>query len=279
MRIKTIFNNNSLLAVNDNHEEQVLFGNGIGFKAKVNDVISMDKVEKVFIYKNHDEIDRLTNLLKNVPEDIVRLSFEIVEYCQNNSTIPLNDYLYVTLTDHLNYAFNAYENNHVNPNLIIWEIKRYYPKEYQLGIKALEYIEEEKGIKLNEHEAGHIALHLINAQINQLNDVNKNNVIKVTQKINDIMNLIKYSFGISLDVSSFEYERLVYHLKFFLSRINSEKKEVNGANKLLFDEVILKFPKEFECVCKIEKYLKQKMDIDEYLYLTMHIARVVHINK
>ena len=93
------------------------------------------------------------------------------------------------------------------------------------------------------------------------------------------MNIIKYSFNIDLDITSFEYERLVYHLKFFLTRIDGQSRKVNQANKLLLDEVILKFPKEFECVCRIEKYLEEKLDIDEYLYLTMHIARVVHINK
>jgi len=279
MKIKKIFNNNSLLAVNDKQEEQVLFGKGIGFKANVNDEVAMNKVEKVFIYKNKDEVDRLTNLLKNVSEEIVRLSFHIVEFCQKNSTSKVNDYLFVTLADHLSFAFKAYDNNQINPNLIMWEIKRYYPKEFQLGLHALDYIEEETGKRFNEFEAGNIALHLINAQINLVSENDKNNVIKVTKKINDIMNIIKYSFNIDLDVNSFEYERLVYHLKFFLTRIDNKIKKQNEANVLLFKEIILKFPKEFECVCKIEKYLNEKMDIDEYLYLTIHIVRVVSINK
>lgn len=279
MKIKKIFNNNSLLAVNEKSEEQVLFGNGIGFKASVGDLVNEAKVEKVFVYKNSDETDRLTNLLKNVSEEVVRLSFDIVEYCQNNSATELNDYLFVTLTDHLNFAIKAYDNNQINPNLIMWEIKRYYPKEFELGLKALDYIEDETGKRLNEYEAGHIALHLINAQINKVSEVDKNNAIKITKKIDDIMNIIKYSLKTELDISSFEYERLVYHLKFFLTRIDKEKPSVNEANKLLFDEVIQKFPKEFECVVKIEKYLENKMNIDEYLYLTMHIARVNNIKK
>jgi beta-glucoside operon transcriptional antiterminator len=191
----------------------------------------------------------------------------------------LNDYLFVTLTDHLNFAIKAYDNKQINPNLIMWEIKRYYPKEFQLGLKAIDYIEDETGKRLNEFEAGHIALHLINAQINKLSDVGNNSVVKITKRIDDIMNIIKYSFNIDLDISTFEYERLVYHLKFFLTRIDRQKKPANPANKFLLKEVIIKFPKEFECVCKIEKYLESKLNDDEYLYLTMHIARVVNVVK
>ncbi len=279
MKIKKIFNNNSLLAINEEQEEQVLFGKGIGFKASVNDIVAMDKVEKIFIYKNEDEVARLTKLLKNVSEDIVRLSFHIVEFCQKNSKTKVNDYLFVTLADHLSYAFYAYDHNQVNPNLIMWEIKRYYPKEFELGVQAVDYIEKETGKRFNEFEAGNIALHLINSQMNLLSDTDKSNVIKVIKKINDIMNIIKYSFNIDLDIHSFEYERLVYHLKFFLTRMDNHKKKTNETNELLFKEIILKFPKEFECACKIEKYLGGMMDIDEYLYLTIHIVRVVNLNK
>ena len=38
-------------------------------------------------------------------------------------------------------------------NPLIWEIKKFYPKEFEIGLKALEFIESETGKKLPEDEA------------------------------------------------------------------------------------------------------------------------------
>jgi beta-glucoside operon transcriptional antiterminator len=276
MKIRRIFNNNSMLAVEDSGIEKVLFGNGIGFKANVGEVVNMDKVEKIFVYENDEANSRLKNLLSNVSMDIVTLTFDVIEYCKSNLNSPVSDYLYVTLTDHLNFAIKMYDNGQVNPNMIMWEIKRFYPKEFKLGLKALEFIYEETGKKLDEFEAGHIALHLINAQLNIGNSNINRNVIEITKKINDILNIIKYRFKVDLDSKSFEYERFVFHLRHFFTRLSSENKKNHLANEFLFKEVLKQYPQEYKCVGKIEEYLGQKLDVDEKLYLTMHIARIVN---
>jgi len=278
MKIRRIFNNNSILAIDQNGEEKVLFGKGIGFKANVGDNVDSKKVEKTFVYKNEEANSRLKNLINDVPSDIVSLAFDIVDYCKNNIKTPMSDYLYVTLTDHLNMAFKLHNQGHVSPNLIMWEIKRFYPKEYKLGLKVLEYIYEETGKKLDEFEAGHIALHLINAQLNTSESTTKNDVLNITKKINEIMNVIKYNLNVELDNTTFEYERFVFHLRHFLTRINKPNKKEHSINKFIFEQVIEEYPKEYECVKKIQTYLGQKLDIDEKLYLTMHIARVVNTN-
>lgn len=97
---------------------------------------------------------------------------------------------------------------------MIWEIKKFYPKEFQIGLKALELIEDELNKKLPDDEAGNIALHLINAQINS--SFNKvENVAEQTKKIHDILNIVMYTYGITLDEKSISYERFITHLRFF----------------------------------------------------------------
>ena len=101
-------------------------------------------------------------------------------------------------------------------NSFLWEIRKSYPKEYKVGLKALDLIKEETEKSLPEDEAGNIALHLINAQVN--NTYKIDNINNVTKKIKDILNIIKYTYNIQLDENSINYERFVTHLKFFFER-------------------------------------------------------------
>ena len=49
-------------------------------------------------------------------------------------------------------------------NALLWEIKRFYPQEFQLGIYAVKLIYDRLGILLSTDEAGFIALHFVNAE-------------------------------------------------------------------------------------------------------------------
>ena len=99
------------------------------------------------------------------------IQFNTVEYAKNLLNIQFNDFIYVTLTDHLNFAIQRHRENISYVNALHWEIKKFYPKEYGIGLKALEFINDELGIKFSEDEAANIALHLVNARINSKNEI------------------------------------------------------------------------------------------------------------
>jgi len=160
-------------------------------------------------------------------------------------------------------------------NPLVWEIKKFYPKEFKVGLKALEFIENETGKKLSEDEAGNIALHLINAQSNSaFNKVE--DVASQTQKIQDILNIVKYTYNIILDENSINYERFVTHLRFFFQRLNKKEKieEIESDDDFLFTQIKKKYKNAYECMLKIEKYLDEELAHEEQLYLTIHIQRV-----
>ena len=52
----------------------------------------------------------------------------------------------------------------------------------------------------------------------------------------DILNIIKYTFGIELDESSLSYERFMTHLKFFFQRI-MKNTQINDDNDFIYQEV------------------------------------------
>lgn len=133
-------------------------------------------------------------------------------------SVELNDYIYITLTDHISYALKLFDEGLNRPNALIWEIKKFYPKEFEIGLKALDLIQSETNKKLPEDEAGNIALHLINAQTN--NSGNKvEDIAHQTKMIQDILNIIKYTYNIALNEKSLNYERVCYTFKILFSTI------------------------------------------------------------
>jgi len=273
MIIKKIFNNNAILAKDSKKQEIVIMGRGVGFKKSVGDEVDENLIEKTFILKQKDASEKFKLLLEDIPTEHVSLCYDIIEYAKNILSVELNDYIYVTLTDHISYALKLFDEGLNRPNALIWEIKKFYPKEFEIGLKALEFIEDETNKRLPEDEAGNIALHLINAQTN--NSSNKvEDIAHQTKMIQDILNIIKYTYSIALNEKSLNYERFVTHLRFFFQRLNKNEKMEKEEDDFLLKQVKTKYKKAYECMLKIEKYLEKELSDEEKLYLTIHIQRV-----
>ena len=278
MIIKKIFNNNAVVAKDCANREIVAMGCGIAFKMNIGEVLDESKIEKTFILKEKEASERFKLLLEDVDSEIVSLCYDIIEYAKNILDVELNDFVYVTLTDHINNAIKLQKDGFNTSNVIIWEIRKFYSKEYAIGIKALEFIQEELGVELPEDEAGNIALHLINAQVNKRCNIKKD-VSKQTKMINDILNIVRYTYNINLDENSLSYERFITHLRFFFQRLNKKEFYCDEENEedsedFLLNQVKKKYKNAYSCMLKVEKYLEIELSNEEKLYLTLHIQKV-----
>ena len=45
-----------------------------------------------------------------------------------------------------------------------WEVRKFYPREYEIGKQALRLIAKDLEVKLADDEAASVALHFVNAQ-------------------------------------------------------------------------------------------------------------------
>jgi beta-glucoside operon transcriptional antiterminator len=278
MFIKTVFNNNSVIAINEKNEELVLFGCGIGFKASKGNLVDDSKIEKTFTLtaENNEATKRLSNLLVNIPDEITSVTFKVIDFIEENSKKELSDFLYVTLMDHLNMAVKLCKDNITNPNLMMYEIQKYYPEEFELAEKSRKFINQNLNIELSEYEVGHIALHIINAQINHTSTYDLS-ALDLTKKIKDIVNIIRLKFKLKFDNDSFVYDRLIYHLKYLILSISSDE---NDENDIEFDMDMInslfnKYSDVLNCVNKIEYYLQTKLNKNQKFFLMIHIIRVL----
>lgn len=277
MLIQKIFNNNSILALDSNKREVVVMGRGIGFRKNVGDKIDSEKVEKIFILKEKEASEKFKMLLEDIPKEIIYVCYDIIEYAKNILDVKISEYIYVTLTDHISNAIKLYKEglNIINP--IIWEVKKFYPKEFEIGLKALDFIEEEIGVKLPEDEAANIALHLVNSQVNN-SCKEVEDIAKQTKMINDILNIVRYTYNIKLDENSLSYDRFITHLRFFFKRLNkknnNEEENLDNKDDFLLKQVKEKYTDAYKCMLKIEDYLGKELNDEEKLYLTVHIQRI-----
>ena len=271
MIIKKIFNNNVVLAKEKNKDEIIAMGCGIAFKKRSGDILDKDLIEKTFILKENNASDRFKSLLENVPIEQIKACSNIIEYAKANLNVKLNDYIYVTLTDHINHSINLYDEGISKPNILGWEVKKFYNKEYKVGLKALDIIEEYIKKRLPNDEASNIALHIINDQINYSSKESLD-AIKIAKYIQGIMTIIRYTYNIDIDENSLNYDRFITHLRFLLKRLN-DNNMIESDNDLL-EQVKEKYKKAYNCMLKIEKFLEVDMSNDEKLYLTIHIQRV-----
>ena len=249
-------------------------GRGLGFGMKPGRQIQENKIEKVFRIKSQTLAEQFKDLLADMPLEHVKVSSDIITYAKENLKLKLNQSIYVTLTDHINFAITRYQQGIKPQNALLWEIKRFYSREYELGMYAVKTIEEKLRIRLPEDEAGFIALHFINGGLN--NDTAQ--TLLTTEMLQKVVLIVEDGLGIELDTESLNYVRFVTHLKFFIQRviINEPRQE---AVPEMYEQVVQFYPKATESVGIIKHYLQEKLACriypEEEMYLILHVQRLI----
>ena len=275
--IEKVINNNIISAYEKSGAEVIVMGRGIGFKKKQGEVVPADQISKIFRIKSRTLTEQFKELLANMPLERVRISDEIISHAKDHLKLKLNQSSYVTLTDHINFAIERVSQGIEPQNALLWEIKRFYPQEFQLGIYALELIQDRLGILLPEDEAGFIALHFVNAEYGT--DIR--DAVKFPDQMQAIVDIVEHDLGILLDESSLHYERFVTHIKFLIQRIY-RKELLSSEDRELSLMMQRKYPREYECSVKVAEYIMQatgsRLSEEEIMYLSVHIRRVSTID-
>ena len=273
MKVHKILNNNVIVTLDDKGKELILTGRGIGFKKREGDLIDINLIEKQFSLDNKDILPKFNELLSEIPLEVLTTSQIIINHAKEFMESKLQDSIYISLTDHIHFAIERHKQGFDIPNGFLWEIKKFYPKEFQVGLYALSVIKKRLGIELPEDEAGFITFHIINSQLNGTMP----NIVNMTKIMREILNIVKYHFNIEYDEDCLSYQRFVTHLKFFAQRILSKGTQTQQDSSL-YEIVRQKYHQAYLCTKQIDLHLIQQyqhpLTDDESLYLTIHIERL-----
>ncbi len=273
MKIAKIINNNVVSTCDEEGREVIVMGRGVGFKAKEGSTIDEDKIEKVFRLDSQNTMDKFKELLVNLPMEHVQISAEIISYAKEVLNRPINPNVYITLTDHINFALERFKQKMMFSNPLIREVRSFYHAEYLIGEYAIAMIDRDLGIKLPVDEAASIALHIVNAEY----DAPMGDTIKITNLIQQVSEVVEEYFNIKLDEQSLSYERFITHLRFLAQRVfTGEHMELDN---LEFQKVIDRlYPEEYACSQKVQALIKlqygHQVTEEEVAYLALHIKRI-----
>ncbi|SDC61209.1 BglG family transcription antiterminator LicT [Shouchella lonarensis] len=275
MIIKKVLNNNVVLTEDELHHELVVMGKGIAFGKKNGDEIEAEKIDKTFSLTSVEVSRKFERLLAEVPEVYLHIAERIVSYAEETLGETLNDYVYVALTDHLYFAVTRHQEQVVLKNTLLWELKKYYRKEFEIGLKALDFIAEMTGVRLDTSEAASISLHIVNAQKEH---ARMTDTVEAIEIVDTLLTIAKYDLKMAFDETSINYDRFLTHLRFFAYRIVHGETLLEEEDDFLFEQVKRKYPVEYETSTKMSAYIMHRfgraVSKDERVYLTVHLHRV-----
>lgn len=276
MKVVKVLNNSLVLAIDDEFSDEViLMGKGIGFNAKVGDVLTTDKIEKIYLLKDRDTLKKMIQLSSETSTEYFDIAQQIIAYAKEEHHLQLKDYIYLSLTDHISFIKSRMGKGYLFQNVFTIDLKQTNPKEYDVAQYALKLLREEIDTEIPDSEAGYIAMHFIYQQ--ELTDKNTS-YIEINQLVEDILSIAKYQLQIDYNKDSIVYSRFVTHLSLFTQRIVFDEMIPNKENDIIYDQLIQNCTREVVCLESIEMHIHEKfgktLTNQEKLYLLIHIHKI-----
>lgn len=268
MKIKKIFNNNVVLSEMKD-QEIIVMGRGLAFGKKVDDELDENKIDKRYILsQNHREV------FFEIPVELLEVADKAISFAKCKLDNAIKDTAFLSLADHMYGVEQRIRDGFFMKNFLMWDIKRFFPKEYEAGLYANELLSSYLGQELPDDEAGFMALTLVNSELNYQNS----NARDLTQLMEEIMTIVKYSLEIPLEQDDIYVQRFITHLKFFCERVLTNTNQEELDDSLMFELMCKKYPIAYETTKKIalhlEKTRQYSISDDEQLYLTIHLSRI-----
>ena len=273
VKVLKVINNNVVSCIDDHGRETVVMGKGLGFRTKPGMELDASSAEKVFRMESQEQVKKLQDLISRIPAGLLELCTEIVDYAGSTLGRRLSESIYLTLTDHIQFAIERCRQNQNLQNALLTEVRVFYPEEFTIGCYALEQISGRIGLELPMDEAASIALHLVNAEY----DRSMNATMRAAQVLHPMVQMLQSS-DLPLDVGSLPYNELLVHLKFMaLEAFTAETREEKMS--ILPRTYLNSIPEAWNSAGKICQYLSRQSGRDisdaEAGYLAICIQRAL----
>lgn len=269
-RVKKVLNHNTLIGIGmEDNREYLLIGKGIGFGKKVSERIEAPEECTVYSLCEQTQRGSAAELVKSVDPVFLEISEQILK--ESERIFGKIDWaILFPMADHIAFAVKRIRNKEQISNPLTGDIRALFHMEYKTAQRICPILKERLDVEIDEHEIGYIALHIHSAIENE----NVALSMQIARTVRECIQLVEEETGLTIDVASLSYNRLMNHVRYMAARaVKGEKLKLN-----MNDYMSEKFPDAFRLasvVCgHLEKYLKKPLDEVEIGYLAMHIQRV-----
>ena len=272
MRVEKKINNNVAVCTDGNGQELIALGRGIGFPKTPYELTDLSKIDMTFYRVSSQTVQMLTT----ISEDVIMVSSKIVQLAQTKLQNQFSTNVVFSLADHISFAIERIKKNEIFDFSLSYDIQHLYPKEYDVGLKALQYVKEDLKIIFPKAEATAIAMHFINAREVSSQNISKSNT---DNTLNLIIGTIEDQFNIKIDKKSFAFNRFKIHLQYFLKRIESNKQIHDEISVQLIQDMMENNYQIFKCgkeiVAQLNETYRTEITDDEMFYLMIYIQRIM----
>lgn len=281
MKIKKVLNHNSVLVTDGEGQESILMGKGIAFGYKKGDSVNTQLIDKQFGLisagsgRNAFRSEFL-EAFNGLEDDELEATLKIIAFAKTQIS-DIDDTIYLTLADHVHGIKLRVRKGAVNVrNPLKNDIKKLYPEEYAIGVKALEFIDETLCVQMEDDEAATIAIHFANACF--FKDMTK--IYGYIEIIRDIIALTEQRYRIHFNEDSISFFRFQSHLKYLAQKIISGDNRTNHhINMALADAIKNTMRDYYEGACEIKRLLLDKYQYElnemDVLYLSINLQQIM----
>lgn len=276
-RVVQVLNNN-IAIVKKNNEQAIAMGKGLVFQKKKGDLLSEESIQNLFVLKSEESKQNFSFLLKDVPLDFITTAYEVIENAIKKYQYSVQEYIYVTLTDHIYWNYKRLVKGEYQ-NSLLPDISQQYPTEYQIAKDALAIIKKRLDIAFPEDELKNISIHFINAQGKTPEPVASPPDFYDEQKraLEEIEEYLRKKNIVRTEKTQNFYDRLMIHLRYMLER--TEEAEVDEFAEKLGADLKKDYPEAYSVAEGMYQILNEtnglKLNASEQVYFTIHIQRLL----
>lgn len=269
-------NQNALISVDEEKDEFLLIGKGVGFNKKKGDFINLTDSVKTYPMSFSEQEQKIVELLDEIPSDLILMVEETIRGAEKILQKEVNYTLIFTLSSHIYHALKREESIDTIVLPFNYGINYIYPKEYEAAKYSVEYLRKKYALDLTEPEFVFFTFHFVNA----LQDTSmENNAIDIANILNDIIEILETESPVYIDKDSIHFSRFLIHIRYFLIRQNEGESGKNEEFKEISKYLSNKFEDSQKIVRKIESLLENKYgynySYEENLYLLIHTQRLI----
>ena len=275
MKVLRVFNNNVVLAADDDGGEVILTGRGLGYQVRPGQDVDMGRVARTFVPADGRDPDHLAQLVAGIPPEHFQLVAAAMSAAGMDAKAAASPTLVIALADHISFAIRRQELDMLLEYPLLGEVQNLYADEYAQASALLTAVNDRLERPLPGGEAVALALHLVNSGFST-GDLSY--TYTMTGVILQMVAVIEQTFGFSLDLGSVSVGRFITHLRYLFVRIHQHR-QLAAEHSKIGVAIREAYPLALECADRLAAILELRLGApltdDEISYLTLHVARVV----
>jgi len=175
---------------------------------------------RTFVPSDGRDPDHLAQMLADIPPEIIRVVVESMQEAGLGERETGSTTLVMALSDHVANAVERVRRGIDITYPLLGEVSNLYPQEYAQGRAMLASLNARLDVTLPDGEATALAMHLVNAGF-ATGDLSY--TYTMTGVIQQLLDIIDHSYGITLDRSSVNVGRFITHLRYLFVRIHQHQ--------------------------------------------------------